>query len=184
MATIPVLLQNQQTCTTVVLTSYMQPTLPQKSPNLIFNQKVSPPYDVSQAITPRSRYWTSTTLEWLGIHQRGSVQYLCHDKSRRHRSKYSMENAVSESYEILLVWRFLRLGLHWDRRYPYGSFGLYPSTYPVLEYFSYDYDFRDHSVHEIQQKISSGALHPYARDEKGFSLLHVSKHSRTTTEYC
>jgi hypothetical protein len=184
MATIPILLQNQQTCTTSVSTSSTQPTLAHSSPSSIVNQGLPPLDDVSYMTTPTSRRWTSTRLEWLGIYQRGTIQYLRHDKSRRHRSKYTMENAVSEAYEVLIVWSFLRLGLHWDRRYPYGSFGLYPSIYPVVNglgnYFSL---IRYSSVYDIQQKINSGALHPYIRDGRGNSLLHVSKHSQTITDY-
>jgi hypothetical protein len=178
MATIPVLLQNQQTCTTIVSSSHAKHDLAHTLASSVVKQEPPLLDDFSHFTTPVSQCWTSTTLEWLGIYQRGSVQYLRHDTSRRHRSKYTMENAVSESYEVLVAWRFLRLGLHWDRKYPYGSFGLYPSTYPVVDFDQME-QYRNlierNSVDDIQQAISSGALHPYVRDEEGESLLHVSE---------
>jgi hypothetical protein len=184
MATIPVLLQKQQTCTTIMPTPYAQPTLAHSSPGSIVKQESPLLDDVSRMTTPKSRYWTSTTLEWLGIYQRGSVQYLRHDKNRRHRSKYTMEDAVSESYEVLIVWSFLRLGLHWDRRYPYGSFGLYPSIYPVIKTLSHYHRLIGHSsLDDIQQRISSGALHPYVREESGESLMHVSDKPQMITKH-
>jgi hypothetical protein len=95
-----------------------------------------------------------------------------------------MEDVISETREVLIKWNFLRLGLRWDRRYPYGTFGLSPTMYPVVQNFHEYYPlFRDRSVQDIQQRISSGALHPYVRDEYGQTLLHVSNSIQTITKH-
>jgi hypothetical protein len=180
----PILLQNHQDFTAMYSQSCAQRTLSQVAAGSVVEQQSLLPNDASNLTTLRSQYWTSTSLEWLGIYQTRSVQYIRHDKSRRRRSKYTMEDAISETREVLIKWNFLRLGLRWDRRYPYGTFGLSPTIYPVVWNFSeYDHLIRDGSVQDIQQRISSGVLHPYVRDRYGRTLLHVSKSIKTITQH-
>jgi hypothetical protein len=184
MTTMPVLLQNHQTFTAMQSQSCAQRTLGQVITSPAVEQQSPLPKDVSNLTRLKSQYWTSTSLEWLGIYQTRSVQYIRHDKSRRHRSKYTMEDAISETREVLIKWNFLRLGLRWDRRYPYGTFGLSPTIYPVVWNFSeYENLISDGSVQDIQQRISSGVLHPYVRDRHGRTLLHVSKSIQTITQH-
>jgi hypothetical protein len=176
MTTIPVLLQSHQACTTITSQSCTKGTVAQYPTGSIVEQESPLPNEVSTLTTLKSQYWTSTTLEWLGIYQRRSVQYIRYDRSGRNKLKYTMEDAISESRDILITWSFFRLGLHWDRKYPYGSFDLSPSIYPIVEnIFVYYGLIRNCSVHDIQQKIGLGTLHPYIRDQYGHTLLHVSE---------
>jgi hypothetical protein len=175
MSTLPILLQKHQACTTIISQPCPQQTLAQASTTSAFKQESPLSNDFSTLTTLKTQCWTSTTLEWLGVYQKRSVQYILQKKSKRHRSKYSMEDAISESREILITWSFLKIGLHWDRRYPYGNFSLCPSTYPIVHSLGQFGDLmQSGSVEDVQQRISSGALHPYVRDVYGESLLHVS----------
>jgi hypothetical protein len=164
--------------------SCAQRTLSQVATSSVVQQQSPLLKECTDLTTVKSQFWTSSSLEWLGIYQTRSVRYIRQYKSRRHRSKYTMEDAISETREVLIKWSFLKLGLRWDRRYPYGTFGLYPSIYPVVRNFSeYNDLISDGSVQDIQQRISSGVLHPYVRDEGKHTLLHVSNSIQTITQH-
>jgi hypothetical protein len=180
----PILLQNHQTLAAMHLQSCAQRTLGQVITSPAVEQKSPLPKDASSLTRLKSQYWTSTSLEWLGIHRTRSLQYIRHDKSRRHRSKYTKEDVISETREVLIKWTFLKLGLRWDRRYPYGTFGLSLTIYPVVWNFDEYYPLiRDGSVQDIQQRISSGVLHPHVRDGYGQTLLHVSQSIQIITKH-
>lgn len=78
--------------------------------------------------------------------------------------------------EVSAVWKFLGFGMTFTQQHPYGN--IFPSlrTYPV----GYMNDelwqtFEHRSVREIQEKFSSGALHPFFQTPIGYSLLHVNR---------
>jgi hypothetical protein len=129
--------------------------------------------DPSMSLLKRD-YWVSSALERFGIHQRVSMQYFRHGKRGRHKKNTTANDTISESREILLIWRYVSFGLQWTRQNPYGSIAFSLRVYPVVESFGPIEDcMRNASVYEMQQMISSGTLHPFTRNSKGESLLHV-----------
>jgi hypothetical protein len=123
----------------------------------------------------KRNYWISSSLERFGIHQRVSMQYFQHGKRGRHKKDTTANDTISQSREILLIWRYVSFGLQWTRQNPYGSIAFSLRVYPVVDSFfgSIDDYMENASIYEIQQMISSGTLHPFTRDSKGESLLHV-----------
>jgi hypothetical protein len=115
MATMPILLQNHQDFTAMYSQSCAQRTLSQVAAGSVVEQQSLLPNDASNLTTLRSQYWTSTSLEWLGIYQTRSVQYIRHDKSRRRRSKYTMEDAISAWVALgskVSLWDFWSISNH------------------------------------------------------------------------
>jgi hypothetical protein len=184
MATVPILMQKRQSCITTISEPFTPHIVAQISAGPAVELESSLSNYSSTLTTLRSQHWTSPNLEWLGIYKSRSVTYIRHDIGRRQKSKHIMEDAISETREVLISWSFLRLRLHWDRKYPYGSFGRSPSIYPVVKSIhQYFYLIEEASIQDIQQMISSGALHPYVTDEDGQSLLHVSEQSQTIQKH-
>jgi hypothetical protein len=119
-------------------------------------------------------YWVSSSLERFGIHQRVSMQYFRHGKRGRHKKNTTANDTISESREILLTWRYVSFGLQWTRKIPYGSIAFSLRVYPIVDDFGpINDDMWKASIYEIQQMISSGTLHPFMRNSRGQSLLHV-----------
>jgi hypothetical protein len=118
----------------------------------------------------------SSSLECLAIYQRKFEHIGRHTRNTTHGTEEMLDNVIATSHESVLNWSFLRFGVQWIRRYPYGPIAVSLSLYPVIENLWFDnYEFiATASVSEIQKAFSSGALHPFARDLYGHSLLLVS----------
>jgi hypothetical protein len=177
MTVFPSLLQNQQACMTMCSQIAQQSTFAQAPAISINHQELyCPSREVTKLKTFRRQFKASSTLEWFGIYQQKSVHYVRHEGNKTCDRRNTTNNTISTSHDVILKWRLLRYGFHWVQQYPYGCIIPSLSMYPVVEdLYGLCIDlFYSASVREIQQKFSSGALHPYTRDVFGKSLLHVS----------
>lgn len=177
MSVFPSLLQNQQACMTMCSQIAQQPTFAQAPAISINDQELyCPSREATKLKTFRRQFKVSSTLEWFGIYQQKSVHYVRHEGNMTCDRQNTTNNTVSTSHEVNLDWKLLRYGFRWTRQYPYGCIASSISLYPVVENL-YGLDivrFLSGSLREVQQKFSSGALHPFTRDVSGKSLLHVS----------
>jgi hypothetical protein len=117
-----------------------------------------------------------SAFERLGIYRRRVIRY------QDQRIEHPESNVKSYKREILwtanevsAMWKFLGFGMTFTQQHPYGS--IFPSlrTYPVGVLNDELWQtFRHGSVQELQEKFSTGALHPFFQTSIGFSLLHVS----------
>jgi hypothetical protein len=118
----------------------------------------------------------SASLEYFGIYQRKFEHIARHTQNKTRETEGAADDVIATSHELILNWAFLKYGLKWVRRYPYGpiatSLDLYPVV-PTLWGDSYKL-IANASISEIQTRFSLGAPHPFARDHRGNSLLHVS----------
>jgi hypothetical protein len=115
-------------------------------------------------------------LEWLGMSKQRSIRSI---RSREHstsvaaRSEEEQIIFESDRYYWNLYW--LGHGLHWY--WANSKTSLVPSLaiYPVVEEFSEQIDdsMQYSDLQEVQRLLCSGVLHPFTRNARGSSLLHV-----------
>ncbi|OAL51303.1 hypothetical protein IQ07DRAFT_419100 [Pyrenochaeta sp. DS3sAY3a] len=130
------------------------------------------------AITTTTRSsWVPSYFERFGLRQQKLLRILsiAEDQS----STDANEQVISEQDIYTWASSYLGHGISLTRNRVYG--GILPSlaTYPVVETFFTDFSFC--SVGDFQRKITSGEIHPYARDEAGRSLLHLNRKPPTIT---
>ena len=173
----PILLQNQETMlksnssppVASVQCSDLGPTT--KALDTVSSFASSPVRYSQQTILVRSAF------ERLGLYRRKVMR--CQDQRIRDSEgnvKSYKRDILWTANEVSAMWKFLGFGMTFTQQHPYGN--IFPSlrTYPV----GYMNDelwqtFRHGSVREIQEKFSSGALHPFFQTPIGYSLLHVNR---------
>lgn len=173
----PILLRNQETMlksnssppVASVQCSDLGPTA--KALDTVSSFASSPVRYSQQTILVRSAF------ERLGLYRRKVMRYQDQvvKDSEGNVESYNRD-ILWTADEVSTAWAFLGFGLTFTQQQPYGS--IFPSlrTYPVVHKISSD--MMDliffGSVQQLQERISSGALHPFLREAGGASLLHVS----------
>lgn len=137
---------------------------------------------VSSFASPPTRYSQQTIMvrsafERLGLCRRKVIRYQDQriEDSEGNVKSYKRD-IIWTTNEVSAAWTFLGLGMTFTQQRPYGS--IFPSlrTYPVGVLNDELWQiFRHGSVQELQEKFSTGALHPFFQTSIGFSLLHVSR---------
>jgi hypothetical protein len=136
---------------------------------------------VASFAPPPHRYSQQTilvrsTFERLGLSRRKVIRYH-HSRTEEleGNAKSCKKEILWTADELSMMWAKLGFGLTFTRQHPYGRIFPSLSTYPVGQVGKAIADMIvNGSVRDLQKKFSSGALHPFLRDPKGFSLLHVS----------
>ena len=115
-----------------------------------------------------------STLEWFGVYQRDSIQYIC--SNNQTDQEPTPDVIVSRERELLVARGVLRFMLHWNRQQSYGRIPTSVHAYPVVDdlYTLFKHHMLETPFDEMRQIISSGNIHPFTRDSRGHSLLHVS----------
>ena len=137
---------------------------------------------VSSFASSSVRYSQQTILvrsafERLGLYRRKVMRYQDQIvKDSEGNVKSYKRDILWTADEVSAVWAVLGFGMTFTRQQPYGR--IFPSlrTYPVVDKLSIDtVDLIQYgSVQQLQERISSGDLHPFLRGVFGVSLLHVS----------
>ena len=93
------------------------------------------------------------------------------------KNKGPREEIISEDDENFLTWTWLGYGVMWTRSRSYSKLLPSLSVFPVVRTFSREvYDTLKYcDMRSFQQLISCGKVHPFTRDKRGRSLLHVSQ---------
>ncbi|KAH8634360.1 hypothetical protein IG631_09760 [Alternaria alternata] len=137
---------------------------------------------VSSFASPPIRYSQQTilvrsALERLGLYRRKVIRY---QDQRIEDSEGNVESYKRDilwtADEVSAAWTFLGFGMTFTQQHPYGNIFPRLRTYPVgplndelLQTLSYG------SAQELQEKFSTGALHPFFQSRIGYSLLHTTK---------
>lgn len=176
MTVLPAIQQGQQACRALSIQTNPLATLTPAPMNANPGHDLLPLAETTQLKIWERQVEVSPSLRWLGIYQRKTVRYARNKRDRRPKSKDTECDIISQSYQILLAWRLLKLGIQWSRQHAYGgisaSLNVYPVVHDLLELQGNT--FQTYSIYDVQQLFSSGALHPFTRDTLGFSLLDVS----------
>lgn len=118
-----------------------------------------------------------SAFERLGIYRRRVIRYQNQKIEDSDGNVKSYErDMLWTADEVSAAWKFLGFGITFTLRHPYGR--IFPSlrTYPVGPINDELWRlFIDGSVQQLQEKFSTGALHPFFQTCKGFSLLHVNR---------
>ena len=122
----------------------------------------------------RRTFRVESSFEMLGLYQWKTVHAVRHGREKTKRQWEDQSESIYEANRYIWACRHLGFGLQWDRQH--GSILPSLNVYPVVDYFKKEvYElFRTGSIVDIQQWFSSGTIHPYTRDQYGYSLLHVS----------
>ena len=144
---------------------------------------------VSSFASPRVRYSQQTilvrsTFKRLGLYRRKA---MCYQDQKIEDSEGNVKSYKRDilwtANEVSAMWKFLGFGMTFTQQHPYGS--IFPSlrTYPV-GYMNVELRqaFKHGSVQELQEKFSSGALHPFYQTPIGYSLLHVNRSCKNLWE--
>ncbi|CAN9176259.1 unnamed protein product [Alternaria alternata] len=135
---------------------------------------------VSSFASSPVRYSQQTILvhsafERLGLYRRKVMRYQDQriEDSEGNVKSYKRDMLWTAD-EVSVVWKFLGFGMTFTRQHPYGS--IFPSlrTYPVVCEIGQDIqDLVEYgSVQQLQERVSSGTLHPFLQGPRGETLLH------------
>ena len=124
-----------------------------------------------------------SAFERLGVYRRKVTRYQDQRiQDLKGNVKSYKRDILSTAEEISALWAFSGFGLTFTQQYPYG--GIFPSlkTYPVVRVRGKIHEIIScGSVQQFQEEISSGAVHPFMREDNGWSLLHVSRTCKSCT---
>jgi hypothetical protein len=166
---LPAMLQNQQKCMTSPLADRQAVSIQYQS---VGKQLSSPRIRTRRLKRQFQQSWWSAKI---GVYHRLSVTYF-QDEENKARKPHHDQNVVSNSHEVILAWRFLKLGIHWTRQHQYSYIPSSINVFPIVDCSMQFYElFRRATIVEIQQTFTSGKLHPFTRTSAGFSLLHVRR---------
>jgi len=159
-----------------VITNVRMSKLPERVPSSI-------PATDSTPRTERASVRLLSSRRPFGVHR----QEMIHTKLQRCLPTDRPIPAEQEqSYEEVFFWacQLLGIGIRWSRRRIYGTVLSSISTYPVVPEFSRAvYDIIAHGdVSDLEQAFHGGEVHPFARDQHGESLYHVSRVSGCAQE--
>jgi hypothetical protein len=139
-------------------------------------QELSSSRKALRSNTVKRQIQVSASLECFGIYQRKFEHIARHTQNKTRGTEGAADDVIATSHELILNWAFLKYGLKWVRRYPYGPIIASLESYPIVPNLWPDNCklIAYASISEIQTRFSLGAPHPFARDPEGRSLLHVS----------
>jgi hypothetical protein len=128
----------------------------------------------SEMSTEARQWWVDSPLHRIGIRQRRTVRWMNSATQEANAEHLSSSAVFSASYE--LYWQLIGYGLRWSQQYPYGNILPALRTFPLVRDLEDQYEslIQHGTIQDIQQAVSSGVVHPFIRDAKGFTLLHVS----------
>ncbi|OAL49358.1 hypothetical protein IQ07DRAFT_52000 [Pyrenochaeta sp. DS3sAY3a] len=176
MSMYPVLLRNQQKLITMLTQPASKPTVSRAPQDVTpcSNHEVSVHRQTSY--TSQETVSTSSTLRFFGVTQRKVVKYLNYQQNDNARgTSRHKQDIISEMNELCWVSTLLGCGLTWTCKSSYGTIAPSISVYPIVSEFPETYqDLMEEDIGELQQKISSGIIHPYVREADEFSLLHLA----------
>lgn len=127
----------------------------------------------------RRSYTAPTAWRWLGLSKQRSIHYF---RRKEHvgsgLSDRGQEDIVFETYDCYLAFRSVGYGLHWSQQYLYGRKSPSLAVYPIVPDIDEKvYTTMKHgSTEDFQRLLTSGVVHPFTRNNKGESLLHVICH--------
>ncbi|KAI2475822.1 Fungal specific transcription factor domain containing protein [Pyrenophora tritici-repentis] len=114
-------------------------------------------------------------LNRFGLYQRKKTGRMLVPSKSRNKGPCE-EVALWEDDETSLLWSMLGYGFTWTQHRSYGKLLPSLSVFPVVSSYANELDsvleFDD--LRSFQQLISSGTVHPFQRDEHGWSLLHYA----------
>lgn len=157
------------------------PCLP-SSPSITDKKRISLMYDTqfsSDSVAPRFIRRTirvDSSLRRFGVHKRRTTRYMMFSTGTDNiKTTNLVEDVVSEENEYTVSCKILSLGIRWAIGLTYSRVLSSISVFPVVKSFPN----RVHGylsckpIECFQQMFSSGQVHPFTRDDKGRSLLHV-----------
>jgi hypothetical protein len=153
-------------------------TTPSCTPANPRNQGITSFVSSQYGISTRTRQkWILSSLRRFGIHVRESIRETSVVKGKLDKTEPTSNNVTFASYEA--IWRLLGYGVHWSRAYPYGNIMPTLRVFPVVNELSAYGDLISRgTIQEVQQAFRSRDLHPFTKDEDGYTLLHVNDLSR------
>lgn len=173
----PILLQNQETMlksnnsppVASIICSDLGPTV--KTLDTVSSFASSPVRYSQQTILVRSAF------ERFGLYRRKVMRYQDQRiKDSEGNVKSYKKDILWTANEVSAMWKFLGFGMTFTQQHPYGN--IFPSlrTYPIGKVLGKEICriISHGSVQQLQERISSGAVHPFLREPSGNSLLHVS----------
>lgn len=166
---LPAMLQSQQKCMTSPLADRQTVSIQYQ----FVGKQLSPPRIRTRSL--KHRFHQSRWSDQFGVYYSRSVTYFQNEENKA-RKPHDDQNIVSNRHEVLLAWKFLRFGIYWTRHYQYSCIPLSINVFPIIDCAANLYgSLRRAPIVEIQKTFGSGVLHPFARDSRGFSLLHVRR---------
>lgn len=176
MSVYPVLLQNQQKLMTMFTQTASIPSITQESKDVTSYSNDEVLRHRQTSYVSKKTVYTSSALRIFGVTYQKTTKYLNYRQkdTPRSTSRYK-QNVISETNELCWASTLLGYGLTWTLKQSYGTIAPSIGIYPVVDGLWLLFQHLMHQdISVIQQKISSGAIHPYMRNADGFSLLHVS----------
>lgn len=126
----------------------------------------------SHLIIKTRQWFINSPLHRFGIHQRRSVRWITAPGGRTDTDNPPSSAIIFTSCD--LSWQLLGYGIRWSQRYPYGNILPALRIFPLVPDLNLYENFICHgTIHDIQQGFRSGVIHPFSKDMKGFTFLHV-----------
>jgi hypothetical protein len=177
LTTLSVLLRHEQASLTSTspshpnqLTVEIPPRTPASSVSQQNTSLVSPRYGIH---TKTCQQWISSPLHRFGIHQRKSIRQTSITDDQAHEPGCLSNEVTFASYEV--IWKLLGYGVQWSGNSTYGSIMPSLRVFPIVEDLGvYNDLIQTGNIQKIQQAFRSGVLHPFTKDQDGYTLLHVS----------
>ena len=141
--------------------------------------------DPSTATLGRRTSNVQLQLAWFDLSKQRTTWHARRKHYGRQCTTIEQEPEAS-SEAILYYWAFhiLGFGLRWSQHRQAGRITPSLSVCSIVEVFdtSVYTNIQQDSAKKFQQLMSSGEIHPFIRNSKGESLLHVSRDPRTPPE--
>jgi hypothetical protein len=165
-------LVNQQACLTA--RAVTQPIV-QTSATTVMDSRMYPSTHNMTSVVRSRQVRVPSLFERIGVYQRELFEYISANDNQNMNGATTSDVIVSRKREIFVARGFMKFVLCWNRQQVFGCIPMSVQIYPVVDQFGQELETRmwNAPLHEIQQMISSGSLHPFTRDSRGQSLLHV-----------
>jgi len=166
---LPTMLQNQQKCMTSPLADRKAVSIQYQS----VEKQLPPPRILTKPLKRRSQqsWWPAQ----IGVYHRRSATYFQNEENKT-RKLHHDQNVVSYSHDVILVWKFLKFGIHWTKQPQHSYIPSSVNVFPIVDCASgFTALLLRAPIVEIQKTFASGKLHPFTRTSRGYSLLHVRR---------
>jgi hypothetical protein len=181
LTTLSVLLRHEQ----FSLTSRSDPQAYRQCTSLSSNVRTNPASQERTSLvaskygisTQYRQQWILSSLRSFNIHVQKFKREISIAGYETNGTEPDSNKVTFLSYEA--IWPLLGYGVHTSWTYGYGSIAPALRVFPVVNSLTTCFDlFKCGTLQMVQQAFRSGVVHPFTKNEGGYTLLHVSCKAR------